>query len=657
MRASTLLASSVVAMLVLVGCSAEPPGSGDDVSLPAQTQSEDQDSEATTAGTLTLAPQKMVDFDFSSLAGFGCAVMESQTLWCWGSVPRTDFEDGFFEGVTGAPLMRQVEGVTGVVAVRVNQMEVCVLGVDDSIRCSSDLPLGDSGFQAVPESGVEGLRAFQEDGVPDVDPFLNSLGEIRGLSDAQEIAAGITHTCALLADSTVSCWGYGQHGALGIGRSVQSIRTPTAVPGLSNIKTVKASWQSTCALDYDGELFCWGERSSGFPPIGGSVFTSPVLNQIGVKDVQLGSTVSCIVDVRSEVWCWGLDITVLTLNRGQVAQTSFFDSVWKVPGVSNVTQLVVSGGMACALRGSGSVSCWGQGPLGDGVPSSDDFDGHRGPVTVTGISNAVSLAAFGGSGKGFPGVCAVLADGTLACWGDLQFSGFFEFDEERFFNYDYEYPTPYRFDAGERIVQASLPYFLNESGQLKLIGEARIDPASAYWQSVPVGESFSVLSTRGPEMLCVESAGRSSVACSSAAGLRGQTGGRVFEWVEELSGYRSLSSQWESRCAVLADGDTWCWGNDPDITYRFGGGYSIDAVEVSAGELSDFTNFFFPPRRIPIPPATVVNVSENAFGDQGACAVTEDAELWCWGWSNPMYQWFSPQRVSSGWSEEIVLGR
>jgi alpha-tubulin suppressor-like RCC1 family protein len=32
-----------------------------------------------------------------------------------------------------------------------------------------------------------------------------------------QIAAGLAHTCALLTNGAVRCWGYGSHGRLGYG--------------------------------------------------------------------------------------------------------------------------------------------------------------------------------------------------------------------------------------------------------------------------------------------------------------------------------------------------------------------------------------------------------------------------------------------------------
>ena len=66
---------------------------------------------------------------------------------------------------------------------------------------------------------------------------------------------------------------------------------------------------------------------------------------------------------------------------------------------------------SCALLGNGTVSCLGKnsnGAVGDGS-TTDRWT----PVAVSGLSNVVSLSSGGGYHH-----CAVLANGTVKCWGD-----------------------------------------------------------------------------------------------------------------------------------------------------------------------------------------------------------------------------------------------
>ena len=74
--------------------------------------------------------------------------------------------------------------------------------------------------------------------------------------------------------------------------------------------------------------------------------------------------------------------------------------------------IAVGSGQACAVLADGTVRCWGNneyGQLGNGSEA-----GSLVPVTVLGIESAVAVAAGGVH------TCALLADGAVACWG---FSG------------------------------------------------------------------------------------------------------------------------------------------------------------------------------------------------------------------------------------------
>ena len=79
------------------------------------------------------------------------------------------------------------------------------------------------------------------------------------------------------------------------------------------------------------------------------------------------------------------------------------------PPPEPIIAVAAGGDHSCALRGDGTVSCWGEnftGALGDGTTTDS-----RVPVAVIGIANATAIAA-----SNFQ-TCALLADGGVSCWG------------------------------------------------------------------------------------------------------------------------------------------------------------------------------------------------------------------------------------------------
>ena len=77
---------------------------------------------------------------------------------------------------------------------------------------------------------------------------------------ACHLVAGENHVCALLADRTVSCWGYNVHGELGDGSTINRGR-PTPVPGLADVAQIALGVTHTCALLTSGAVLCWATSS------------------------------------------------------------------------------------------------------------------------------------------------------------------------------------------------------------------------------------------------------------------------------------------------------------------------------------------------------------------------------------------------------------
>ena len=101
-----------------------------------------------------------------------------------------------------------------------------------------------------------------------LDGRLTGLGSAI-LPQARDITAGGLHTCALLlADNTVKCWGDGGNGQLGYGNlnSIGDDETPNTV-GVVNLgqtaKAITAGDRHTCALLADNTVKCWGYGSRG----------------------------------------------------------------------------------------------------------------------------------------------------------------------------------------------------------------------------------------------------------------------------------------------------------------------------------------------------------------------------------------------------------
>src|SRR6266540_1013484 len=98
---------------------------------------------------------------------------------------------------------------------------------------------------------------------------------VSGITTATVVSSGYFHTCAVLQDGTVRCWGDNTYGQLGDGTTIipPAVRggpstahsaTPVTVSGISTAVTVSAAdGFHTCAVLQDGTVRCWGDNSTG----------------------------------------------------------------------------------------------------------------------------------------------------------------------------------------------------------------------------------------------------------------------------------------------------------------------------------------------------------------------------------------------------------
>jgi alpha-tubulin suppressor-like RCC1 family protein len=87
--------------------------------------------------------------------------------------------------------------------------------------------------------------------------------EEEGPTCALDVSVGEGHSCAVLTNGLVSCWGYNWSGALGTQpisnvESVPSYQSPRIVPQIDRVISVKVILSSSCALRDDGSVWCWG---------------------------------------------------------------------------------------------------------------------------------------------------------------------------------------------------------------------------------------------------------------------------------------------------------------------------------------------------------------------------------------------------------------
>lgn len=232
------------------------------------------------------------------------------------------------------------------------------------------------------------------------------------LTSVISVSSGLYHSCAILSDSTIRCWGDSRSVQTGASRGSSYPGSPAVqVGGIGDVASVSAGGFHTCAVLTGGAVECWGENSSG--QLGDGTLTNssipvaveglPSAVSVSAGGGDLGHT--CAVLLGGAVECWGDN------EQGELGDGTTTTSLVPVAVSGIATAVSVSSGLyhSCALLSGGAVKCWGDnnyGQLGNGTNTASST-----PVAVEGIAHAVSISG------GALHTCAVLSGGAIECWG------------------------------------------------------------------------------------------------------------------------------------------------------------------------------------------------------------------------------------------------
>ncbi|HTR78046.1 MAG TPA: hypothetical protein VMH39_08045, partial [Gemmatimonadaceae bacterium] len=226
----------------------------------------------------------------------------------------------------------------------------------------------------------------------------DAVGMLGSLTGVTAVTVGSAHSCALLSDGTVQCWGDNEEGQLGNGDSTNPAQsnTPIVVQGVSGATAISAGPYHTCALIGDGTIQCWGDGTEGALGNGttnwGKLPTAVtgIQNAVGIAaggDRNAGAA-TCAVLADGTVRCWGMNNHGL-MGNGSTSATSTCEGVPNgpceltpvaVPGLSGVTAVSVGLQHACALQTGGQIMCWGS--YGVALGLGRDLPSLSGPVNV-----------------------------------------------------------------------------------------------------------------------------------------------------------------------------------------------------------------------------------------------------------------------------------
>jgi cysteine-rich repeat protein len=359
--------------------------------------------------------------DIAAGGNVTCVRTRTGALRCWGENNYYQLGLGEVGNVGDDETPAQVGDVDvgqGVVQVVIGLTHTCALLDDGAVRCWGRNQFGEAGY---------GHTQIVSDAPA-------TLGDVEIGGNVVALTAGENHTCALLDDGGVRCWGLNHLGQLGLGHTndIGDDELPSAVPAIDlgdDAIQIEAGGDHTCALVGGGAIRCWGFNDRGqlgyanLEPIGDDDEPDDYGESlVGIEAVELaaGGKHTCARGDEGELRCWG-SCTFGQCGYGMGVESIGDDEapqdVGDVPMGGTIDLLAAGATHMCTRIEYGWVVCWGSdqafqlgypddGPniIGDDemIPPIEVYIG--GPVVDVALGNLHS--------------CALLESGAVQCWGD-----------------------------------------------------------------------------------------------------------------------------------------------------------------------------------------------------------------------------------------------
>ena len=334
----------------------------------------------------------------------GCAILENQSMVCWGDNEYGQLGDGTTTG-SAVPIYVNVAANETPVEVTVGQVTACALMESGNIYCWG--------------SGYYGKMG---NGEPWNDDYVNTemrqvlLPEGQG---GQTVSISGGHICTILDNGDVYCWGRGNQGQLGYGgTSNRNIPTKVNLPGQRSAIAISTGTFMTCAITTDGMGYCWGENDEG--QLGNGTTNSrrmtpaEVLFPSGYTPVSIsaGDDFACALMDNRKVMCWG-ENNDGRLGQGPLGTDDETTPVWVIMENSETAHFLDIGTKsACMILDSGETKCWGTNEEGQIGQGDTDIDYYSTPTEVNGSYDFVALSINSDT------ICAITSNAEGYCWGD-----------------------------------------------------------------------------------------------------------------------------------------------------------------------------------------------------------------------------------------------
>ncbi|MBL90396.1 MAG: hypothetical protein CMH56_01100 [Myxococcales bacterium] len=206
---------------------------------------------STTAEQVTGLPEGVSLISIEAGEYHVCAMLESNQVYCWGWNGHNQclVSDNTQNQATPVEVYEEDDN-NPMQQLALGMHHSCVIEKDDKVKC-----WGGNGYgQVDADSNVAQYAQIMSPAGLEDDPVLG-------------IASGSYHSCAIMMDRTISCWGHNSSGACGSGEAnvqeKQSLMPIVAPANDTQWYRVYGGSSHTCAADSEHQVFCWGSNGYG----------------------------------------------------------------------------------------------------------------------------------------------------------------------------------------------------------------------------------------------------------------------------------------------------------------------------------------------------------------------------------------------------------
>ena len=381
---------------------------------------------------------------FASGSDHNCAILNNGKVKCWGynNSGLLGQEHTHHQGDEAGEMGDNLEftdlgaNLTAKV-IAAKEFHTCAILSNGKVKCWGDNNHGQLGQEHTNHRGDEAGEMGDNLEFTDLGTNLT----------AKAITAGHEHTCAILSNDKVKCWGYNKYGQLGQGDTeLQGNEAGEMGDNLEftdlgtnlTAKAIAAGNEHTCAILSNDKVKCWGysiygqlgqgdtdRRGDEAGEMGDNLEFTDLGANLTAKAITTGFRHTCVILSNDKVKCWGIN------NHGQLGQghtnhqgdgaDEMGDNLEFTDLGTNLTaKAITAGGVhTCAILSNDKVKCWGyneNGQLGQENTQAQGHDvnemGDNLEFTDLGTNLTAKAITTGNSHT-----CAILSNDKIKCWG------------------------------------------------------------------------------------------------------------------------------------------------------------------------------------------------------------------------------------------------